>query len=282
MVWSESVEKIRSTIVQISFLASGLSRETHGRVSTPFTNMVLGTGFFVNSDGYVITAKHVIDLGRELVNRIDACNKQILIGLAHPNTENIRGNFTFVDFDVIGEDTRHDVILLKLRKNPFKGEVRSGIVVHGKELPLLYGTPTFNLNRPREGAAIGISGYPLNEMVLVTNFGWIASSWETDIQEVSFPGAPPWFRVTDIADLYLGDVEVNPGNSGAPTYLIKDSTIIGMCVGSKLAPIRDQYGNPVSMDGKRLFYSSGLTLIVPTRYIIELLEKQNVKYNVLN
>lgn len=281
-MWSESVEKIRSTIVQISFLASGLSRETYEKVSTPFTNRVLGTGFFVNSDGYVITAKHVIDLGRELVNRIDACNKQILIGLAFPNTENFRGNFSLVDFDVIGEDARHDLILLKLRKNPFKREVRSGFVVNGKELPLLYGTPTFNLNRPREGAAIGISGYPLNEMVLVTNFGWIASSWETDIQEVSLPGAPPWFRVPDIADLYLGDVEVNPGNSGAPTYLIKNSTIIGMCVGSKIAPVRDQYGNQVSMDGKRLFYSSGLTLIVPTRYIIELLEKQNVKCNVLN
>ena len=273
---AQAVQRIRPSIVQILFLATELPEETWRKVGSPFIKHTLGTGFLVNPDGYAISARHVMKSGHEIADQIQAGQKRILIGLAQPNTENMRGNFSVVDCELIDEDMRHDLVLLKLKSNPFKGEVRSGIKIGDKEVSLLFDKVTFNPNRPNDGVAVGISGYPLGEPVLVTNAGWMATSWAFEIKEVSMPGTPDWFRIPDIADAYLADVEVNRGNSGAPVYLVEDATVIGVCVGSKPAPVRYEAGNNASIEGRKLLYSSGLTVVVPVRYVIELLRKNNV------
>lgn len=272
---SKAIERIRPSIVQIILLATDVSEELRYKVG-PFFRLPLGTGFLVNVDAYVITAHHVIEGGRQIAQQIPARQKRILIGLAQPNTENMRGNFSVVDCEITDTDARHDLALLKLKRNPFRGEVRSGIVIGDKEVPLLFGTAALNPNRPRDGEAVSISGYPLGEPVLVTNTGWMATSWAFEIKEIPIPGAPEWFRMPDVADAYLADVEVNPGNSGAPVYLVENATVIGVCVGSKLAPIRDQQGN---IGEPKLFYSSGLTVVVPARYVIDLLKKHDLKWS---
>lgn len=273
---AEAVDHIRPAAVQISFHATGLSDEAREQVGRPFVAAPLGTGFFVNADGYVVTARHVLEAGRQAAERIQADQKDTVVGLAQPNTENMRGNFSIVPFDVVDEDARHDLALLRLKANPFAGEVRSGIVVGDKEVPVLFGTATLNDGRPSDGEAVGISGYPLGQPVLVTNAGWMATSWSFDIQEVAVPEAPEWFRRPDIADTFLADVEVNPGNSGGPVYLAEDASVIGVCRGSLLSPVRDQQGN---VDSRRLHYSSGLTIVVPARYVIELLRKHGLNWS---
>lgn len=148
MTLSDSIQAVKPCVIQISALASNLTPEFRAKIEKPFFNHVLGTGFLVNSEGYAITAKHVIAGGVEMLKSIPAKRKHIFAGLALPNTVNMRGNFACVDFKVVDEDLRHDLILLKLNRNPFKGEIRSGFVINGKELPLLYGVPTLNLIRP--------------------------------------------------------------------------------------------------------------------------------------
>ncbi len=279
MTLSDAIEKIKPIVVQVSFMASDLSPEMEAIVHKPFINYVLGTGFFINDEGYAITAKHVIDGAVKLSGQIQAGSTHIGIGLALPNAENMRGNFRVVDFEMIDVDARHDIALLRLKTNPFKGEVRSGFVINNKELPLLFGVPVLNLNRPKDGTSIAISGYPLNEPVLVTNSGALATCWGTSIIEVPVPGAPADITMPDISDIYLADIEVNPGNSGAPIYDIENSTVIGLCTASKLAPVIDQNDNSVTtLDGKTLYYSSGLTLIVPTKYIANLLNLHKINY----
>lgn len=247
MKLSEAIELIRPSVVQI--------------VSAEGRRAPLGTGFIVDEEAHVVTAHHVV-----------ASARQILVGLALPNTENMRGNFILVDVDLVAVDGRHDLGLLKLRRNPFRGAIRSGIVINNEEVPVLYGTARLNPNRPKDGFEVGISGYPLHVPVMVTNSGWMATSWESDIAQMPAPGAPPGFAIPDIADSYLADVEVNPGNSGGPGYLVDDASVIGVCVGSRLAPVRDQAGNSVRWNGG-LFYSSGLTAVVPARYVVELLKR---------
>lgn len=254
---SKSINRISPTIVQISLFASGLSAELQKKVQKPVLLHILGTGFFVNSDAYVITARHVIIEGSNLIQNIQATSKKILVGLSMPNTKNMRANFSLVDFEVIDEDVNHDLILIKLKKNPFKHEIHSSLVINGKEVPLLYGIPTFNSDRQEAGLPIGISGYPLNETILVNNSGWIATSWSTSFK--------------NIKDAYLGDIEINQGDSGAPVYLIEDSSIIGLCVAMKRAPVIDQ---------QNLGYSSGLSIIVPTCHILDLLDKNKISYKV--
>lgn len=174
---SQAIEHIQPSIVQILFFATDFSEEIWREIGRPFITHVLGTGFFVNSDGYVVTAGHVIKAGYRVAEQIQAGQKQFHVGLALPNTENMRGNFSEVGFDVIDEDTLHDLALLKLKINPFKSKVHSGFVIAGKEVPLPTRTATLNPNRPKDGMAVGISGYPLRETVLVTNAGWMATSW---------------------------------------------------------------------------------------------------------
>lgn len=273
---AQAVDQVRPSIVQISFHASDFPTEMWRQLGRPFIHVPIGTGFFVNSDGFVITARHVVCDVAQLMERFRAAgSKQLFVGLAVPNTEKMRGNFNLVDFDLVDEDTLHDLALLKLRKNPFKGEVGP---MFGN-LPQFFGTAILNPNRPKDGAAVGISGYPLGQAVLVTSAGWMATSWAFEIREVPVPKASELFYIPHIVDSYLADVEINPGNSGAPVYLIENGTVIGICVGSKLAPVRDQHGNPVSVKGKQLHYSSGLTVVVPSHYVIDLLQKHNLNWS---
>lgn len=270
-----AIECIRPSIVHIGFHASGLSDNLCKRLGRSFIISPLGTGFLVNSNGYAITALHVIEGAYQFTNQVEADKKQTFIELAHPNTERMRANFVGVDFDVVDEDREHDLVLLKLKRNPFTGEV--GPAIGG--VPLLFGAARLNPDRPKDGAAIAISGYPLSEAVLVTNVGWMATSWSFRTEEVANSGGPNRFRQPEIADVYLADVVANPGNSGGPVYLIENAVVIGVCVASKVAPVRDQNEEAVSINGRQLFHSSGLTMVIPTRYVVELLNKHNINWS---
>ncbi len=250
MTLPEAIDTMRPSIVQISYEAMDLPAEVRRQTGRGWAIGSLGTGFFVNSEGYVVTALHVIRGGQTILQQIQAGRKQMLVGLAIPNTEDERGNkmignFVLVQFDIVDKDERHDLVLLKLRRNPFKGEVKSGFVIAGKEIPLPVRVASLTSKRPREGAPVAISGYPLGQPILVTNGGSVAASWSFDIAQVQPPGAPDWFRVPDIADSYLVDVEVNRGNSGGPTYLTDSGAVIGVCVRSEPAPVRNQNGQNV-------------------------------------
>lgn len=256
-----AIKRVQPGIVQITLLAHGFPRG--GTIPQPANlTRALGTGFVISLEGHVVTANHVVEEGSKILESIQSEIKVLSIGFAYPNTQQMRGNFTVMDFDLIETDKIHDIALLKLKS---------------KEIPPMFGNAPslklepviLNLDRPEDGVAIGISGYPLNQSVLVTNGGFMATSWAFDLQELKSPGTPEFYRKLDIADSYLADINVNPGNSGGPVYLASDGSVIGVCVAYLPTPVRDDKGGATNY-----YYNTGLAVVVPSRYVSDLLKNK--------
>jgi S1-C subfamily serine protease len=261
-----AIEQIRPSVVQITLLVSGFTDTDLQRLSRPFEQIAEGTGVIVSEQGYVVTAKHVIDAIKahktrdSLGHDVQSGEKRILIGLAMANYGD-RGpngygtvslaNFESVPASEVADDASHDLALLKLDSNPFEQVLKPGQKLRAAPARL-------SSDRPEEGSAVGVSGYPLEYAVLVTTSGTIASSW-TDIEHVD-------------ADAYLVDIHVNHGNSGGPAYRVSDGAVIGICDSFTGAPVEpwEKFG--------ALKYNAGLASIVPAKYIIAMLKKQGVAF----
>lgn len=276
----DAIDLIRPTVVQIVFSAHGLSKELEQRVGRSWIAQPLGTGFVVNEEGYVVTALHVIEEGEKLLREVPAAKKTLLLGFAVPPFEDrekdirITGNFSLLDFDVIGKENIYDLVLLKTRAAPEK-VLRPVIKVGDKEFMPIVKAVSFSEERPKDGTHIAVSGYPLSQTVLITNNGYIASSWYVQKQEKEMISRS--FRMP--ANFYLADLQVNPGNSGGPVYSIENGSVLGLCHGHLLnLVIKDKSQKAATLDGENLVYNSGLSVIVPSRYIIELLKQNRVYY----
>jgi S1-C subfamily serine protease len=280
---SDAIELVRPSVVQIQIIVRPVLA-TPERPAVEPGEAPLGTGFLVSVDGYVITARHVITAGQTLIAQLGS-SSSLNVGIPLPNLDNVRGvtlrgSFTPVSFDEVDEDAAHDLALLKLARNPLKGEVSPSIIAMGVRIAEPHvALATIDAARPKDGAPIAISGYPLNEPGLVTNAGWLASGWAFTTHEVpAHPPLPASWMIPEVADSYLADVTANPGNSGGPVYLVETGGVIGVCVSGKQAPVKDQNDATVAVNGHQLLYAAGLTVVVPAEYVIKLLEKNGVKW----
>jgi serine protease Do len=247
------IDRMRPSIVQILAQHSG-ARD----------NRVLGTGFIIHADGYVLTAKHVVEAARALNSAAE-----LHVGLAVPNIDapiSIRASFEFSAVEIVEEDSRHDLALLRITNNPFVSGRTPGVsrtADGGTAINAMWGLAPLNLTRPRDGDPIVVSGYPLAYPTLITTAGIVASAWDMNTMEVVPEGAPSGFAMPDIKDSYLADVAVNPGNSGGPVYGQEDGAVLGVCVAFRIAE--------AGAGGMPLRYNSGLSIVVPIAYGVELL-----------
>ena len=194
---------------------------------------IVGTGFIVHSEGYALTARHVTQgATRESLHH----GGRLTAGLALPNLGGrirIAGSFEIVGCEIVEEDPRHDLALVRLVPTPFQAGKASGVSTTtdgGMAINALFGLAQLRLERPRDGVGVAVSGYPLATSTLITTSGAMASSWGVDLAEVQPPGAPEGFTISDMKDSYIADVAVNPGNSGGPVYLSTSGEVVGVCV----------------------------------------------------
>jgi S1-C subfamily serine protease len=192
-------------VVPILLKASDFPDEVWRRLGRPFVSICLGTGFKVDNRGYAMTVLHIVQTGLKLIegnSDIKQANKkQVSVGLVVPNPESKCGNLILVDFHIVYEDSSHDLALLKLRNNPFNGQVRSHNVVGDKEIPVLFGVPTLNSQLPANGLPVAVSGYLSQTNVLVTSTGTMATSLESEITESVQPGQKEGVSTLQLADL---------------------------------------------------------------------------------
>jgi S1-C subfamily serine protease len=238
----DSIDAVRPSIVQIAVDL----QDQPGSASI----RRLGTGFIIDADFRVITALHVVQRIEQAWAKYSAtAERSILVGYAQPNADFERANFTFIAYDAVKVDARHDLAVLEPRADSLARGLAS---LRNQPAPV-----DIDASRPRDGESIAVSGYPLAETVLITTSGAIASSWPIRIEMVPATSGPPWWEDVQIDDVYLGDVFVNPGNSGGPVYRVDDCRVVGVCVAYRTAPISG---------ASDLSQNSGLTEIVPIKY----------------
>jgi S1-C subfamily serine protease len=160
--------------------------------------------------------------------------------------------------------------LLQAKPNPFDSEQRPFVKTPKPETDIypLLGVAALATSAVEDGERIAVSGYPLSETVLITTSGGVASAFGTDIKQANMPGGPAGFTMPDIADIYLADVAVNPGNSGGPFYRVSDGQVIGVCVSFRVGQ--------GAVGTNNFLYNSGLSVIVPIKYGGELMAKSAI------
>lgn len=271
------VNDIRSIVVQIRYEADKEGKKIRG---------IAGTGFLVSKEAHVITNSHVIIYTRRRLKLDGATNVKFTVAFAIPdsidqNENQVRGSFSLTEVTVIEMDQGNDLALLKCHRNPFKGEISSGIVFGKNKIQMEFSVAELETELPKEGSDVLISGYPLNIPSLVTQRGMVSSQTFQSINN-EVPGGPDWFRFPHLVNVLFIDAVVNPGNSGGPVYSPSTGRVVGVLKGNVQSPLRLSDGTPIIFErGGRpasLMQNAGLAVVIPITYAIEMLEKNGVRW----
>ncbi len=219
---------------------------------------VWGTGFVINEDGYYVTAAHVVrhPPNTNLELRIPA--------LCVPNTVLCwEGD----SVDVVDVDEEHDLALCRSRLIKAQFDLRRSGKSLGASWRVLAPLSVAQ-EGPSLGSIVGIGGFPLGTLVPVVEFGTVAASYANyPPLDAPFVDGMSLLRMQDLVQLA---VTANPGNSGGPVVSTSSGALIGVVVQAVPAPL---FPNAVPKQ------SSGLTLAVPSKYVIALLRKNNVSFD---
>lgn len=279
------IRHMKSAVVQIAYTSDAPTASSRpGGSPTPMPGLpVAGSGFFVSKGGYVLTAGHVVRGAEDGARAAGATRITLQVGItldaSFPDNTNMSGNFTFVDAALVEVDDIHDLALLKLSRNPFLGEVRNEIVLKGREgAPLRVTTASLDSQLPSEGESLLVSGYPLPQSIptFVTQKGIVASVYLSAV-DVRRPGGPADSESPQIVNVILLAAAVNPGNSGGPVYEPTSGRVVGICDAYMNSPLFTNKQHTVNVNPQEsLTQNSGLAIVVPIQYAIELLRKNNV------
>lgn len=201
---------------------------------------ITGSGFFVSTQGYVVTAGHVVRAAERAREQMQGTDNRLFVGLPASRS------FVPVPAEVIEVDEAHDLALLRTK------------------------TPTAAVNvvklcsaRPADGALIEAAGLPaLTGLAPVYNTGHLTNTvlLRTGDRSVIVKSSAQIdvARLGEVREFYLADSKADEGMSGGPAYLVDSGAVIGVVQGYTQDP--------------------RLAVFVPTRYVIELLKRHNIDY----
>lgn len=188
----ETIERARYAAIPIICLVAGSD-------GVPQLSGTMGSAFFINDDGYFLTAAHVLDGIDDRVKRGAACATAIYLPVGKWRAEQPNQALQWFVFDACIKNDRNDVAVCKPRENPFAHPIVR------KEIRFM----TFSaLSAHADGTPVAFTGFPLNLVRPVTSKGHIASYLPSE-------------------QFVMVDKTAWPGASGSPLYLA-DGTVIGI------------------------------------------------------
>jgi TonB family protein len=205
--------------------------------------MFLGNAFFINDQGYLITAAHLLTYFKH------GGEPYILVGPRE-------GPRRMVEAPIVAADWEHDVAVLRATPNPFKGSKKIGYLPLSAEMPNTgSGVLTASL-RPEDAENAHTSKPPLEDF----------SSGKVIRYQL--------FREQGLGEkeLVLYDGQVVAGQSGSPLVSAETHGVVGVVVGRWLHPAVI----PAGTDSGHETISPGAALRI--HYAIGLLEQTHVAW----
>lgn len=203
-----------------------------------------GNAFFINDDGYLLTAAHVL-------NQLNGVQPFILLrrAMAPPR---------LVPVTVIANDPGHDVALLRATPNPFAGKFQV------RSLPLLVKSPA---------ATDGVTASALRPSRLKD-----PHSFDAFVEDRPGGQVLGYEFTSDHGhqdtELFLFSHEVLYGDSGAPVVSDQAQAVVGLVEGRWLRPAG-------SLPAGAMKQATGIGAAVPVHYAIALLQRNGIAWHPL-
>jgi hypothetical protein len=232
MTTFELMKVVEPYPVQIIISSSNLDK------SNPASDKLIGNAFFINSDGFLITADHILKAGQVYLEQINAQIKELSVVVPpHNNSQ----KSSPVSFDIAFRDELTDIAVLKLKTRLGSNSVKHTLVhlipneggggfglsnIIKNPLKISDDSVRFN-SAVKGGEAIGTSGYPSLDSNLVSYQGKITG--HINLTNVNFSNTPDNFTWPKI-NVDSADFPTDKTDSGQMVYFLKDGVCAGITV----------------------------------------------------
>jgi hypothetical protein len=208
---------------------------------------VVGSAFLINTDGYFVTAAHVLQPYQPV--------STLTVMIKQRDTDAASG----VHFDVVDSDPQHDLALCRV--HPFIARKP------GPENPKQTMSPISTLDVSSEtlqtGEFVAIVGFPLNSWDAAVQLGNISATWAVNP------------NVDSMGGLIEISVSGSEGDNGGPVISLRTGKVIGVIV--------DVMGKPALVSRPShlgqfptMLQNSGIVLATPASRIRDLLVRNHV------
>jgi hypothetical protein len=178
-----------------------------------------GNAFFINRDGYLLTAAHVLSEFRN--------GGQPSILLSRPSAPP-----RLVRVSVVATDVVHDVAILRATPNPFDAGYTVATLPLGDSRPAAGDSLAIQALRPAHAKDPETFELPVPESYNATTLTYRAISLDPAAVSAPAPAVTP----TELTDIFLFSHEVIRGQSGAPVTAPSSHQVVGLIEGRWLHP----------------------------------------------
>ena len=221
--------------------------ETPGSKGIRYT--FFGNAFFINRQGYLVTAAHVLQTFRDL--------GQPYILLDRPNAPP-----QTIKAAIIAIDWTHDVAVLRATPNPFEGKFRVAFLTLASARPTPGEPIVATALHPANIRTASTYKMPVEDFSRAQVLGFVQTR-----EEPNFPET----------DLFVFSHEVQKGQSGSPVLLADSHQVVGLVDGRWL---RSSSFSLPSDGGHAASYTGPVGAAVPVDYLLVLLQKNSVPLGV--